>query len=171
MNTAIELQKSPLGAIDEICLVTPDIRKTIQSLSPLITPFKIYRFDSTTVRNRTLRGQSANFELLVAFAQHKDLVVELMQPLSSDSLMGEYLSKHSEGGIQHVAWKMEGPMSERKESMRERGFEVAMEGVWMGKRGECHFVFFDTSGGIGTVFETIEFSEDWEEPNGEVFPA
>jgi len=44
--------------------------------------------------------------------------------------------------------------------MRKRGFEVAMEGVWKGKKGQCHFVFFDTEHTKGTVFESIEFSYD-----------
>ena len=61
-------------------------------------------------------------------------------------------------------------MAERKREMRERGFEIAMEGVWEGKRGTCHFCFFDTEASTGTVFESIEFSEDWEDPEFEWYP-
>ena len=62
------------------------------------------------------------------------------------------------------------PMEERKKEMRERGFKAAMEWVWKGKRGTCHFCFFDTEGSTGTIFESIEFSEDWEDPVFEEYP-
>ncbi len=61
-------------------------------------------------------------------------------------------------------------MEERKRAMRERGLGVVMEGVWEGKKGTCNFCFFDTEGSTGTVFETIEFSADWEDPQCEWYP-
>jgi methylmalonyl-CoA/ethylmalonyl-CoA epimerase len=62
-------------------------------------------------------------------------------------------------------------MSERKRQMQERGFEPAMEGVWRGRKGTCHFCFFDTEESTGTVFESIEFSDDWEDPKFEWYPG
>ncbi len=55
--------------------------------------------------------------------------------------------------------------------MAGRGFEVAMEGVWMGSKGRCHFCFFDTEAGTGTVFESIKFSDDWEDPDFVWYPG
>ena len=41
----------------------------------------------------------------------------------------------------------------------------------MGKQGQCHFCFFDTKEkAVGTVFETIVFSNDWEDPECEWYP-
>jgi hypothetical protein len=45
-----------------------------------------------------------------------------------------------------------------------------MEGLWIGKRGTCHFCFFDTKESTGTVFQSIEFSEDWEDPPFKWYP-
>lgn len=164
-----------LGNINEVCLVTPDIYDTMDGLLPLgIGPFTVHKFDSSTVTNRRLDGEAADFELLVAFARQNDLVVELMQPLNgTNSMMAAYL--HTNGnisGIQHVAFDMGNvPMEERIKTMNERGFKIGMEGIWHGKKGQCRFVYFDTaSRGAGTCFETIEFSEDWEEPEGELYP-
>lgn len=164
-----------LGNINEVCLVTPNIYQTIDSLSLLgIGPFTIHHFDASTVTNRHLRGQPSGFELLVAFSKQNDLVVELMQPLNNTpSLMAEYLSSHgNQAGVQHVAFDMDGvPMDERIKTMKQRGFEVGMEGIWLGKKGTCRFVYFDTlSRGAGTCFESIEFSDDWEDPDGEIYP-
>ena len=73
--------------------------------------------------------------------------------------------------MQHIAFDCNNiPMEDRKKELRERGFEPAMEGVWKGKRGTCHFCFFDTEASTGTVFESIEFSEDWEDPDFEWYP-
>lgn len=54
--------------------------------------------------------------------------------------------------------------------MKERGIDPAMQGWWQGKNGECHFRFFDTQDAVGTVFESIEFSKDWEDPECEWYP-
>ncbi|KAL9030593.1 MAG: hypothetical protein Q9196_001299 [Gyalolechia fulgens] len=82
----------------------------------------------------------------------------------------EYKRNNKEG-VQHLAFDCKNiPMSERKREMQARGFEPAMEGVWKGRKGTCTFCFFDTEASVGTVFESIEFSEDWEDPEHEWYP-
>jgi methylmalonyl-CoA/ethylmalonyl-CoA epimerase len=162
-----------LGSITELCIVTPSYKKTIDGLSKLgIGPFQIFHFNSSTCQNRSFHGQASDFELYACFAKQGFLAIEIMQPTSGTSLMSEYLDRHGgKEGIQHVAFDMGNiPMSGRVEKMKERGFQPAMEGVWMGKKGVCRFVFFDTEGVTGTVFETIDFSEDWEDPECEWYP-
>ncbi|KAK5072285.1 hypothetical protein LTR70_007607 [Exophiala xenobiotica] len=151
------------------------MHQTINGLRPLgIGSFTIHRFNSETVSNRHLYGQAADFELLVGFAEHNGLVFEIMQPVNgTDSLMAAWLEANgNQAGVQHIAFDMgDLPMDRRIAQMKERGFEVAMEGVWKGKQGQCRFTFFDTLlKGAGTCFETIEFSDDWEEPEGEICP-
>jgi len=46
-----------------------------------------------------------------------------------------------------------------------------MTGTWIGAQGVCNFCFFDTEAFTGTVFETIEFSDDWIDPPGERYPS
>ena len=76
-----------------------------------------------------------------------------------------------QGGIQHIAFDCKDvPMMERKRKMRERGVETVMEGVWKGKQGTCHFCFFDTEASTGTIFESIDFSDNWEDPQCEWYP-
>ena len=169
----MSLKSSLLGSITEVCIVTPDIYSTATGLTRLgIGPFQIFTFNSSTVTDRIYRNQPSDFELKVAFAKQGTLVFELMQPIRGASLMAEYLDSHGgKAGVQHVAFDMNDlpTMAERVQRMKERGFEVAMEGKWVGKKGECHFCFFDTLDATGTVFETILFSEDWEDPECELF--
>lgn len=86
--------------------------------------------------------------------------------------MGADITKRrGKEGVQHIAFDCNNvPMKERKREMRERGFEPAMEGVWKGKKGSCNFCFFDTEASTGTIFESIDFSEDWEDPECEWYP-
>ncbi|KAL8764788.1 MAG: hypothetical protein Q9209_007875 [Squamulea sp. 1 TL-2023] len=167
------LPTSFLGAITEVCIVTPDHRKTMDGLTRLgIGPFQIYNFDSATVSERSFRGQAADFKLKVCFAKQGDLTFEIMQPVSGASLMAEWLDeRHNKEGVQHIAFDCKHiPMDSRKAEMRARGIEPVMEGIWKGAKGTCRFCFFDTEASTGTVFESIEFSDDWEDPEHDSYP-
>lgn len=87
--------------------------------------------------------------------------------------MAEYLASNGGvPGIQHVAFGMnEIPMERRQEAMDARGFPMAMEGTSKGGMGTCHFCFFDTLAATGTIFETINFSDDWEDPPCDWIPG
>ncbi|KAL2068234.1 hypothetical protein VTL71DRAFT_16332 [Oculimacula yallundae] len=162
-----------LGNVVEICIVTPDYKKTINGLLKLgIGPFRIHNFTSSNVTQQTFRGQPASFELIVCFATQGSIVWEIMQPVSGPSIMAEFLEKKGEG-IHHVAFDCEHvPVEKRREEFKKRGFEVVQSGVWSGKRGTCEFLFFDTEGETTTCFESYNFSEDWEDPEDTVwYPA
>ena len=166
-----------LGNITEICIVSPNLYSTIDGFTKLgVGPFQIFDFNPSTVSEQELHGQKGPdlFRLKVAFAKQNSLVIEIMQPTGGKSLMQTYLAENGgQTGVQHVAWDMGSQLSmeERQRVMAERGFEVVMQGVWQGRRGQCHFCFFDTKKkGVGTVFETIEFSKDWEDPECEWYP-
>lgn len=84
-----------LGKIEEVCIVSPDVKKTIDGLSRLgIGPFQIFDFNDQTVHDRRWRGGPGEFTLGVAFAKQNDLVFEIMQPTGGQSLMAEYLERH-----------------------------------------------------------------------------
>jgi hypothetical protein len=171
---------SVIGSLNEVCIVTPDLYTTLDNLTRLgMGPFRVFNFDSTTVPKQQLRGKEGSdlYEVLVAFAETSDEqqpVIEIMQPIKGQTVMQDYLDAHNnKEGVQHIAFQMNDlPMAERKKLMKERGFEPAMEGWWKGKKGETHFVYFDTlDKGLPTCFETIEFSEDWEEPECKWYPV
>ncbi|PVH92506.1 hypothetical protein DM02DRAFT_619899 [Periconia macrospinosa] len=172
MATALTPSSSPLtvspsflGNIDEICIVTPDVHKTISGLARLgIGPFHVFDFTPETVTEQTYRGAPSTFSLKVAFATHNGVVWELMQPVSGPSIMAEFLERRGEG-IHHIAFDCNHvEPKERRNQFERRGFSVVQSGVWHGRNGTCEFVFYDTDGAIGTCFESYCFSEDWEDP-------
>lgn len=169
-----KLRDNFLGQVAEICLVTPDIYKAMDGFLKLgIGPFQVFHFNNSTVHTMSYKGESTEFELRVAFAKQGSLVIEIMQPLSGPSLMADYLQKSGgKEGIQHVAFDCNNvPLDERKKNFAQRGFDVGMEGIWKGRKGQCHFCFFDTEGDVGTVVESIDFSDDWEDPDCEWYPS
>lgn len=165
-----------LGNIAELCIVSPDVYTTIDGFMKIgIGPFQVFNFTSSTVTGQELYGKQGTdlFRIKVAFAKQGSLAIEIMQPTGGNSPMQTYLDQNGgRQGVQHVAWDMgDEPMEERQRLMKEKGFEPVMQGRWLGKKGTCHFCFFDTlEKGIGTMFETIEFSTDWEDPEHEWYP-
>jgi methylmalonyl-CoA/ethylmalonyl-CoA epimerase len=165
-----------LGNIAEVCIVSTDVYDTIDGFTKIgVGPFQVFDFNPSTVAKQELYGQQGTdlFRIKVAFAKQNSVVIEIMQPTGGESPMQTYLDQHGgHQGVQHVAWDMgDVPMEERQRQMKEKGFEPVMQGWWLGKKGTCHFCFFDTlDKGIGTMFETIEFSKDWEDPEHEWYP-
>jgi methylmalonyl-CoA/ethylmalonyl-CoA epimerase len=180
-----------LGQPVEICIVTPNLKETLSGLVRLgIGPFKIYHFSPQTVTEQTLHGEPAAFEIKVAFAEQGSMIWEVMQPLSGQTIMQEFLDSTSgKGGIHHVAFDCADGDHEaarqvsrigeaaRQEAVRRRkefearGFALAQSGLWHGKHGTCEFMFFDTESAVNTCFESYVFSDDWEDPHEvEVFP-
>lgn len=104
-SIAAGMNQSFLGEPVEICIVTGNLRTTLDGLLLLgIGPFKICKFTPQNVKNQTFRGQPAEFAIDVAFATQGRMVWEVMQPVSGLTLMREYLeSTHGKGGIQHIS--------------------------------------------------------------------
>ena len=167
---ATELSNSFLGKLIEICFVTTDHRRTMEGLVRLgIGPWRVYTFDSTTVTERTYRGDAADYAIKVCFADVGDLAVEIMQPLHGPSIFQEFLDDHGEG-IQHVAFDCgEKPWQERVDEFGGRGFPLVQSGRFMDANA---FAFFDTAKATGTTFETYSIPDGfvWPEPE-EWYPA
>lgn len=162
-----------LGNIVEICIVTSNYKRVIDGLIRLgIGPFQIHSFKPSCVSSQKYFGQFAPSELNVCFATEGSVVWEIMQPVSGPSIMADFLAKHGEG-IHHVAFDCNGmTIQERKDEFSKRGFQLAQEGIWHGKRGTCHFTFYDTEGATSMCFESYDFSPDWEDPADTIwYPA
>lgn len=169
-----------LGSLNEICIVTPDLYKTLDNLTRIgLGPFRVFDFNSNSVPEQELRGQKGSdlYTMLVAFAENpnpREPVLEVIQPVTGQTLMQEYLDTHNnQEGVQHIAFNMDDlSMDDRLERMAARGVHAAMQGVWKGSKGVTRFCFFDTvEQGMATCFETIAPSHDWQEPECRWYPA
>ncbi|MBE9169562.1 VOC family protein [Pleurocapsales cyanobacterium LEGE 06147] len=64
---------------------------------------RVYTFNPETVTEQTYRGQPAEYAIKVCFAQSKNVIWEIMQPLSRSTIFQEFLDRHGQG-IHHIAF-------------------------------------------------------------------
>ena len=114
-----------LGKAVEIALVARDARRTIAGLWSLgIGPWRIYTFDPTNTTDQTYRGRPSPFVMKVCFAAVGDMMWEVIEPISGDTIFSEFLDSHGDG-IHHVAYDCNGsPFEERVAEFERRGFPL-----------------------------------------------
>lgn len=107
----------------------------------------------------TYYGKPSDAETLTAMAYSGGTFIELIQPLSGNSVFHDYLEKNPAGGIQHVAYripvaKLENVISE----FADKGFPV----VSRFDTPPAQIVFFDTSKEIGVMTEIMGITKEGE---------
>jgi hypothetical protein len=165
VNGVSKLSNSFLGDVIEICVVTRDYWRTMKGLVKLgIGPWRVYTFNPETVSEQTYMGQPAEFSIKVCFAEGKNIIWEIMQPMEGPTIFHEFLQKHHEG-IHHIAFNCNDiPWEERIRELEARGFEVIQSGKWLNKNS---FAFFGTEDATSTIFETYSFPPDFDYPEPE----
>lgn len=159
-----------LGNLVEVCIVTRDHRRTMEGLVRLgIGPWRVHTFTPENVTQQTYGGGPAEFSLKVCFAEGKNVIWEIMEPLGGPSIVEDFLKEHGEG-IHHLAFDCENvPLERRIAAFAERGFPLTQSGRWLDQNA---FAFFGTEGAASAVFETYVFPEGFEYPEPEEwFPA
>jgi methylmalonyl-CoA/ethylmalonyl-CoA epimerase len=146
------LSNSFLGNLIEICVVTADHRRVMEGMVRLgIGPWRVHTFDSSTVTERTYRGEPAEYVLRVCFAEADNVVWEIMQPVDGPTILQDFLEEHGEG-IHHVAFDCAGARWEKRlAAFASRGFQLTQSGRFAGQN---EFAFFGTESATGTTFET-----------------
>ena len=107
--------------------------------------------------NGTYYGEPSDAESLVAHGYSGGTFIELIQPVSGNSIFRDYLDKNPAGGIQHLAYttsisELDGIVS----GFRDKGFPV----VSSFDASVAKIVFFDTSGVIGVMTEILGLTEE-----------
>ncbi|HYV90855.1 MAG TPA: VOC family protein [Chitinophagales bacterium] len=108
----------------------------------------------------TYYGKPSNAESLVAMAYSGGTFIELIQPVSGNSIFQDYLDKNPAGGIQHVAYSI--PVAELDKVISQyadKGFPV----VSSFNHPIAKIVFFDTYKEIGVMTEIMGITKEGEE--------
>ncbi len=108
----------------------------------------------------TYYGKPSNAESLVAMAYSGGTFIELIQPLSGNSVFQDYLDKNPAGGIQHIAYRI--PVAKLDKVISEfadKGFPV-ISGF---NHPIAKIVFFDTYKEIGVMTEIMGITKEGEE--------
>ena len=109
--------------------------------------------EGVTLVDRMVRGKAApHTKNRAGLAQLGPTKMELVQPVSGESVQREFLDKHGEG-INHIAFEVDNLEKETDELLK-KGFKVISSGKFVGGGG---FAYFDTDkvGGVQTeLFQT-----------------
>ncbi len=131
------------GPICQVAWVTDDLDATEGTLRALFgvttwTRMPDIRFGPDTC---TYRGRPADFTADIAIAYSGDLQLELIRPVSGESLYTEHLARHG-AGLHHVCVEVD-DMAEAVAAVRAAGQEIAMAGSMGG--GLMDFAYVETA--------------------------
>jgi methylmalonyl-CoA/ethylmalonyl-CoA epimerase len=96
------LSNSFLGDTIQVCVVTRDLRRTLDGFVQLgIGPWRVYTFSPETVKHQTYGGTAQPYSMRLALANSGTMMWEVIQPLEGPSIYKDFLARHGEG-VQHV---------------------------------------------------------------------
>jgi hypothetical protein len=150
-----DLQKpSKRVEIIQVGILVRDVEETARKLEKLvgIGPFQILEPE---YRDLTLHGRPARFKMRIGLAKAGPIQIELMQPLSGETIYDEFASRKGYG-LHHLAIRAEN-MEQSVSDMKARGFNVIQSG---NRPGVVKWAYLDTEEQTGVIFELIE----WKEP-------
>jgi len=145
----------------QICWVVPDIHAAVKFLSNAmgIAGFPKPEHMRQQDLYMTYYGKVVPAEWLTTQTYNGNTFIELVQPLSGQSMFHDYLGKHPAGGIQHVAFRL--PVSGFKRvtnELREQGYAVISEV----DHPIARMAFFDTYQTLGVATEIMGITpEGW----------
>ena len=147
--------EKPFRKIDQVCLVVRDLQKTIEHYwnNFGIGPWKIYLFEEPLLREMTIRGNSTKYRMHVGMCQMENIYIEVIQPLSGNTIYKEFLEQKGEG-LHHLGFFVDNLDLEMKR-FESNGFKTVQTGKFQGGG----FAYLDTQDKFGTVFELIERSK------------
>lgn len=151
--------KNYLGAhFTQIAWVVKDINATLRFFQEVLG-MSFSKVDTIRVKefDATYYGKSSEAESLVAMAYSGGIFIELIQPLSGESVFYDYINKNPSGGIQHVAYSI--PVADLDDivsGFEKKGFPV----VSSFDTPIARIVFFDTRREIGVFTEVMGITEE-----------
>jgi len=122
MTTRLPFQ---VTAVNQVGFVVKDLDKAMAAYWRLgVGPWRVYTYGAPLVKDITYRGKPGNWRFLIALANlGRGFGLELIQPLSGESIYSEFLEKHGEGGIQHLGIVVD-DLDRVVEEARRAGYEV-----------------------------------------------
>jgi methylmalonyl-CoA/ethylmalonyl-CoA epimerase len=145
----------------QICWVVPDIHRAVKFLSGTlgVAGFPDPQHGRAQDLGMSYRGGIVAGEWLATQAYNGKLFIEMVQPLSGQSMFHDYLEKYPLGGIQHIAFRLPVDGFERVTSeLREQGYKV----ISAVDHPIARMAFFDTYEALGVVTEIMGVTpEGW----------
>jgi len=160
MDTAT---KNSLGLnIAQIAWVVKDVNASRSFFQDVLGISNFSNVQTIRVKefDATYYGEPSDAESLVSMAYSGGTFIELIQPLSGNSVFQDYLDKNPAGGIQHIAYSL--PIAKLDKVISEfadKGYPI----ISSFDTPIAKIVFFDTSKEIGVMTEIMGITKEGEE--------
>ena len=150
-----ELRPAAGRAPDQICYIVEDLEKGVRTIGQRlgIKRWLGWTYDAAYLPKRVFRGQPGNFESHGVIAEFGPSV-EIVAPLSGDSVFSEFLAAHGPG-LHHLGYFVPSVADERAR-LNALGLHEVQYGGGHGINGDGHISFFESTDGTGPYLEFIE---------------
>src|SRR3954452_18869891 len=112
-----------LGKIRQICIATPDYRKTVDAMLRVsIGPWTVHTFGPSTCSDLTYYGRPADHVFKSALADMPTVLWEVIQPISGANIYTDFLNQNGEG-VHHLLFECEGiSWNEKVQGLERAGY-------------------------------------------------
>lgn len=150
---AVSPARIKVKAINRISLSVKNIEKVTKSFEEIlgIGSWEIFDIAPPKLHGYVYQGKPGDFSVRAALTKSGKTELELIQPLSGDSVHTEQISKHGEG-VNHLSFTVDN-MQKTIEVMEGEGFPVLQSGHAL---YEGYFSYFDTLATMKVILEAWE---------------
>lgn len=158
-----------IKTINQVALVVEDLDEAVRRYWTRcgIGPWRIYTYEPPLVKDMTYRGRRHDYRMRLALTQVGDMTLELIQPLSEESVYTEHLRAKGPG-LHHIGIFVPSVEEAAAEAAR-GGVQVLQSGRGYGLRGDGAFAYMDTEALLGMIVEFIEIPKERVAPES-VYP-
>ena len=144
-------EKSPFSKIDQIGVIVKDLDRAVEYYSSLgIGPFQ--PLDLTRIKRSVYGKPAKGIRNRSKVAQIGSVQLELLQPVSGESVQKEFLEKRGEG-VNHLGFLVD-DLEREVNRLTARGFSVISSVRYSGGGGVA---YLDTDRIGGVIFELIQW--------------
>ncbi len=157
------------NGIAQIAILVEDLESAMKNYWEKfgIGNWQIYTYKRPLVKNMTYYGKPANYSMRLALANIGSMRIELIQPLSGDSVYADFIKNHGYG-VHHLGVLVD-DMKQAIALAEKAGYPMIMDGAGFGLDGDGHYAYLDTEEHLGVTIELIQRPKNRVTPES-IFP-
>jgi len=150
---------APIGTrFGQVAWVVPDIEAAERFFREALGVPGFAKLENVRAQDTagSYQGRPGDFVFHLYMAYSNGALLELIQPVSGESIYREFLESHPQGGVQHVAYIVpEAEFADAVSQLTDKGYPV----VQALTLPVASVAYFDTSAEIGVATEIIGVTE------------
>lgn len=142
----------------QIAWVVPDVHTSEKLFTEVFGISNFMKLENISSKENEGRcnGESDDYIFHLYMALSGDTLIELIQPVSGESMFQKYLEKNPQGGVQHIAYMLpESDLDTAVSELTSKGYPI----VHSLHLPVANVVFFNTEKEIGVATEIIGLTQ------------